>query len=422
VAALMLVLIFGTPATAPAVLLVLTTVLLTLCFAQGGNSGHGYHQRTAINLIDALREGDLSIRGAAEQSDQNAPLIRSINALATHLRAERLALHETLQLLSKVLASLDSAVMTFTADGLLRFINPAGERLLARAADMLGVHFTELGLQTLLATAGTRVQAHAFPGASGRWQVTCTAMRSQTQVGQLLVIQPIEQALRAEEARAFKRLLRVLGHEINNSIAPIASVAETLLMLTAQPLATAEQHADLRSGLHLIGQRSAALQRFTASYAQLARLPTPRLAPVCLPEMVSHVVHLFAEIELETGGPELTVFCDRDQVQQALINLLRNAKEASGAGSPISIRWQRHEQRVRVEILDRGAGLPLSDNLFVPFFTTKADGSGIGLVLSRQIIEAQHGTLELRERTDGASGAVAIMELPLHAAPPESGR
>jgi signal transduction histidine kinase len=77
---------------------------------------------------------------------------------------------------------------------------------------------------------------------------------------------------------------------------------------------------------------------------------------------------------------------------------------------------------VRVEILDRGAGLPLSDNLFVPFFTTKADGSGIGLVLSRQIIEAQHGTLELRERTDGVSGAVAIVELPLHDAPTETGR
>jgi signal transduction histidine kinase len=259
-------------------------------------------------------------------------------------------------------------------------------------------------------------------------------MRSQTQLGQLLVIQPIEQALRDEEARAFKRLLRVLGHEINNSIAPIASVAETLLMLTELPLTTAEQHADLRSGLHLIGQRCAALQRFTASYAQLARLPAPRPAPVCLPEMVRHVVQLFADIELQTTGPELTVFCDRDQVQQALINLLRNAIDATGAVEanavaagrsgcgPISLRWQRDEQRVRVEILDSGAGLPLSDNLFVPFFTTKADGSGIGLVLSRQIIEAQHGTLELRERTDGISGAVAIVELPLHDVPTETGR
>jgi two-component system, NtrC family, nitrogen regulation sensor histidine kinase NtrY len=425
--ALLLVLVFGTPAAAPALLLLLTALLLAVCLALARERDPGYQLRTAINLVDALREGDLGIRGITAQPGEAAPLIRSINALATHLRSERLALHETLQLLSKVLASLDSAVMTFTAEGRLRFINPAGERLLAGTAAELGAHCSELGLQALLATSGARVQAHAFPGASGRWQITSTAMRSQTQIGHLLVIQPIEQALRAEEARAFQRLLRVLGHEINNSIAPIASVAETLLLLTERPLTTAEQHADLRSGLHLIGHRSAALQRFTASYAQLARLPAPRLAPTDLLHLVNQVAQLFADVELVIEGPRLHVLCDRDQVQQALINLLRNAVEASklvaasdGSG-PIRLRWQRHQQRVRVTIIDGGTGLPLSDNLFVPFFTTKADGSGIGLVLSRQIIEAQHGTLELCERTDGARGAMAVLELPLYESPTESG-
>jgi two-component system, NtrC family, nitrogen regulation sensor histidine kinase NtrY len=179
--------------------------------------------------------------------------------------------------------------------------------------------------------------------------------------------------------------------------------------------------------LHLIGHRSAALQRFTASYAQLARLPVPRLAPTDLLHLVNQVAQLFADVELVIEGPRLQVLCDRDQVQQALINLLRNAIEASkrvtanDGSEPIQLRWQRHQQRVRVAIIDGGTGLPLSDNLFVPFFTTKADGSGIGLVLSRQIIEAQHGTLELCERTDGARGAMAVLELPLYESPTESG-
>jgi signal transduction histidine kinase len=163
------------------------------------------------------------------------------------------------------------------------------------------------------------------------------------------------------------------------------------------------------------------VQRFAASYAQLARLPAPQLASVSLPAMVSQVARLFPAIALETAGPELSVRCDPDQIQQALINLLRNAVEASGGRGPIALRWQRHEQRARMEILDCGEGLPPSDNLFVPFFTTKTGGSGIGLVLSRQILEAQHGTLELRERTDGATGAIAILELPLQEAPTVSG-
>jgi nitrogen fixation/metabolism regulation signal transduction histidine kinase len=409
------------------VLLLLVTLTLTVCIAFSTERGRDYHLRTAGNLIDAIREGDYSIRARASgQASGFASLVGSINALAAQLRTERLAVHETLQLLSKVLASLDSAVMTFADDGRLRFINPAGERLLAgAAATLIGSHCSELGVEELLRTSSTRVQSHAFSAGSGRWQVTSTTMRSQTQAGQLLVIQPIEQALRHEEARAFGRLLRVLGHEINNSLAPITSVADTLLMLTQQPLETSEQQADLRSGLRLIEERGAALQRFIAGYAQLARLPAPQPAVASLRTMVSHSARLFSGTGVEVeicAAEDLHVWCDADQVQQAMINLLRNAVDASAGRGPISLRWRRTGTRARLEIADCGEGLPPSDNLFVPFFTTKAEGSGIGLVLSRQIIEAQHGSLELSNRRDAVTGAVAVLELPLSMAPAVSGQ
>ncbi len=420
-AALTLVLLSGTPGTLESVLLWLVTLSLTACILGTTDPSRDYHLRTVSNLIDAIREGDYSIRALAS-SQQNGltsggiSLIRSVNALATGLRSERLALHETLQLLSKVLASLDSAVMTFAGDGRLRFINPAGERLLAGAAtNLVGTHCHALGVEELLRSSGTHVQSHAFAGGSGRWQITCTNMRSRTQAGQLLVIQPIEQALRQEEARAFGRLLRVLGHEINNSMAPIISVADTLLRLTQRPIETAEQQADLRAGLRLIEERGAALQRFIAGYAQLARLPAPQPAPTSMRVLVAHIAQLFSgtALLLESSGHVLEVWCDPDQVQQAMINLLRNAIEASAGRGPVSLRWQRGRTHARIEISDCGEGLPPSDNLFVPFFTTKTEGSGIGLVLSRQIIEAQHGTLDLRNRSDGVTGAVAVLELPL---------
>lgn len=421
--ALTLVLLSGTPSTVESVLLLLVTLGLTACIVCSTDAGRDYHLRTASNLIDAIREGDYSIRASGAVNGQvnqltsgGSNLIHSINALANELRSERLALHETLQLLSKVLASLDSAVMTFAGDGRLRFINPAGERLLARAAtSLVGTHCRALGVEELLRSPGTQVQSHAFAGGSGRWQVTSTNMRSRTQAGQLLVIQPIEQALRQEEARAFGRLLRVLGHEINNSMAPITSVADTLLMLTQRPIENAEQQSDLRAGLRLIEERSAALQRFIGGYAQLARLPAPQPAPTSLRVLVAHIAQLFSGggLLLESSDDDLEVLCDPDQVQQAMINVLRNAIEASAGRGPVLLRWQRGRTHARIEITDCGEGLPPSDNLFVPFFTTKAEGSGIGLVLSRQIIEAQHGTLDLRNRSDGVPGAVAVLELPL---------
>lgn len=414
--ALILVLAFGAPRPPEAAVLLLCVLLLTAALWRWQQRDAGQRLRTLGGLLEALREGDYSVRVAQDARDRDADgLLQRFNALAQRLQDEQRDSHESLQLLSKTLAALDGAVFAFEQDQRLRLVNPAGERLLGAAAEQLiGRSAQALGLSALFALPSGSIHAHAFAGQQGRWQIGHAALRSRSQAGQLLLVQPMERALREEEAQAFRRLLRVLSHEINNSLAPIASIADTLARLLAAAPATldADLHADLRNGLALIEQRSAALQRFLGGYARLARLPAPVPAAVALAPLCARVQRLLddARVQVEVE-PQLHLHADADQLEQVLINLLRNALE-SGGNAPVALRARRDGASALIEILDGGAGLPPSDNLFVPFFTTKPGGSGIGLVLSRQILEAQGGSLSLAPRGE-AAGSVATLRLPL---------
>jgi nitrogen fixation/metabolism regulation signal transduction histidine kinase len=374
--------------------------------------------QTVVNLLEALREGDYGVRASgAERDDDFGDISRRFNELAMRLQDEQRGLQESLQLLSKTLAALDGAVFAFERDGRLRLVNPAGERLLARpAAELLGTDAAALGLSGLFEVTSGDIVPYEFAGQAGRWQVGHATLRSRSQEGRLLVVQAMERALREEEAQAFRRLLRVLSHEITNSMAPIGSMVETLhgLLPEAGTPLDAELDADLRHGLEVIGQRSSALQRFIGQYARLARLPPPQPTTLDVASLCERVVGLFDDARIRiVPGEALNLLGDRDQLEQVLINLLRNAVEAGG-GNEVMLGWRRVETRVLVEVSDRGPGLPPSGNLFVPFFTTKVNGAGIGLALSRQIVEAQDGTLELHAR-EGERGVVARMSLPVAA-------
>lgn len=412
--ALVLVLAAGAPRLPEAIVLLLCVLVLTMALWRWQQRDAGQRLRTLGGLLDALREGDYSVRAAQDARDADGLLAR-FNALAQRLQDEQRDSHESLQLLSKTLAALDGAVFAFEQDQRLRLINPAGERLLGVAAPQaIGQSAQALGLAGLFDVPSGSIQAHAFAGQQGRWQIGHAALRSRSQAGRLLLVQPMERALREEEAQAFRRLLRVLSHEINNSLTPIASIADTLArLLAAAPQALdAELQADLHNGLSVIEQRSAALQRFLGGYARLARLPAPVPAPVALAPLCARVQRLLddARVQVEVA-PSLHACADADQLEQVLINLLRNALEAGGS-APVTLRASADGASVSIEVCDGGAGLPPSDNLFVPFFTTKPGGSGIGLVLSRQILEAQGGSLRLEARTD-AQGSVATLRLPL---------
>jgi len=369
---------------------------------------------TLAGLLEALREGDYSLRGV--QGGVLGDVVYDINALAERLQKERLEFEESTHLLGKTLAALDSAVFVFDEALVLRLMNPAGQRLLdAGRQRLFGLGAAELGLAGLLDGPPDQLALHTFPGRSGRFQIRHASLRSGGRGGRLLVVNDVGRVLREEERAAWQRLLRVLGHEVNNSLAPIQSMAGTLATLAARDPLPEDWREDFRGGLEVIGNRAAALARFLTGYGKLARLPAPQRVPLDLREVVGKVARLplahagERQVMLDEGDP-LPVDGDPDQLEQALINLVRNAVEA--AANEVRVRWRRQGERALVEVVDDGPGPPPSENLFVPFFTTKPGGSGIGLALARQIAEAHDGGVALTAREDGNQGALACLWLP----------
>jgi two-component system, NtrC family, nitrogen regulation sensor histidine kinase NtrY len=224
----------------------------------------------------------------------------------------------------------------------------------------------------------------------------------------------VSRPLRDEERQAWQRLMRVLGHELNNSLAPIKSIAGSLEQLVGRDPRPGDWEDDVRRGLAVIAARSEALSRFMAAYAQLARLPQPRMRDVALGDLVRRVAGLETRLDVRlVPGTETVIRADADQIEQLLINLIRNAVDAAlQTGGGVSVGWSVNGAEVDIGVEDEGPGLPASANLFVPFFTTKPGGTGIGLVLSRQIAEAHGGDLVLENRTE-RSGCRARLRLPV---------
>jgi two-component system nitrogen regulation sensor histidine kinase NtrY len=253
-----------------------------------------------------------------------------------------------------------------------------------------------------------------FPGGAGRWGVRRTRIRERGLPLELVVISDLTQALSEQELQAWQRLVRVLGHELNNSLAPIKSIAGSLESILARNPLPEDWRDDMRRGLNIIVSRSESLSRFIGAYARLAKLPRPQLQPLdvasCLGRAVSFETRLSVQVQ---AGPEFTVQGDPDQLEQVLINLLRNAADASLASgrAGVWVGWRRDGSMLEIWVKDEGPGLSSTANLFVPFFTTKPGGSGIGLVLSRQIAEGHGGALMLENRVDGP-GCVARLRLP----------
>jgi len=245
-----------------------------------------------------------------------------------------------------------------------------------------------------------------FGGNAGRWEVHCSSIRQGGLRHQLVVLSNVQRALREEERQAWKRLIRVLSHEINNSLTPIQSIAGSL--------SPASDEEDLERGLEVIRGRAAALGRFMTSYARLARLPPPKLGPITVRKWIERIAELDERLQVDVStGPEVTVPGDSDQLDQLLINLVRNAVDAAlETEGKVEVGWNVNGERVEVFVRDEGPGLHSTHNLFVPFFTTKPNGTGIGLALSRQIAEAHDGSLTLRNRDD-RDGCEARLRLPL---------
>ncbi len=408
------------PSTRWALTALFACVWLGFAIASGGLVT--FPLRTLSNVLAAIGEGDYSIRARAARSDDSlGEVFRELNALVDSLHAQRLGAMEASALLQNVVDEIDVAVFSFDDSHRLRLANPAAERLLAvPRGRMLGASAADLDLADCLEGDSPRIISKTFPEKVGRWELRLGVFRQDGLPHQLLVISDISRALRAEERQTWRRLIRVLGHELNNSLAPLKSVAESLRDLLSRGELPHDWREDMTSGLNLIASRTEALSRFVDGYARLAKLPPPRPAPMEVAAWIHRAAGLEQRVPVRVAeGPALSIQADAAQLDQLLINLVRNAADASLENNgAVDVGWQVNGEALDVFVADEGPGLSNPGNLFTPFFTTKPGGSGIGLVLSREIAEAHGGTLSLENRRPGP-GVEALLRLPLapHAKP-----
>lgn len=320
---------------------------------------------------------------------------------------------EASALVRKAIDAIDVAVFVFDAEGALTLCNGAAARLIgADAGKLADRSAAALGLGALLEGDSPRTLSLTLAGAPRQLEVRRGPVRHDGRPSTLVVATDLSRALRAEERPAFERLVSALGHEINNSLAPIHSIAESLRRRVGAP-DDAELAADRKSGLEVIERRAESLGRFMTSYTRLMRLPPPKRAPVDVGAWVRRVVELEKRRPIAVvAGPDVTMRADGDQLDQLLISLLRNAVDAAAeTDGAVEVGWEARGDTVTVLVRDEGPGLSDTANLFVPFFTTKANGTGIGLVLSRQIAENHGGAPTLADRAD-RRGCEARLSLP----------
>ena len=390
--------------------------------------------QTLANVIGALREEDYSFRARnAVAEDALGELSLEVNALADMLSDQKIRAIEATALLQRVVDEIDAPLFAFDPASLLRLVNPAGEHLLRQSqARMLGRSAADLKLQKCLEADNESLVELDLKDSQARWLLRRSSFRQNGVPHTLVVLSDVSRALREEERRAWQRLIRVLGHELSNSLAPIKSIAGSLNSRVSSTDMDNDVRHDLQHGLEIIEARSASLHRFLEAYRRLAQMPAPVLRDVDLPKLVARVAGLETRIKVCVhSGPAVVFVADPDQLEQMLINLVRNAADAvlelspdrttsnnlpsdsisSVNGDRVRVRWDVTEADVNLLIEDNGPGLLNPANVFTPFYTTKPSGSGVGLVLSRQIAEAHGGRIEISNR-NGERGCLVKVVLP----------
>lgn len=401
-----------------ALTLMLVACVVTVCafsFHQKSN----YQLRSLTNLLIGLNEGDYSMRGIHLQNDGAlAELVAQMNTLTDTLTKQRFIAHESQLLVSKIIQHIDVSIIAIDHQQHIALLNPAAEKLLATTQEeAVGKALNHFHAQELLAVTKQNLAPLSFLPQQGNYQVIRDQYREQGQQHDLFFITHVQGLLREHERQAWQNLIRVLSHEINNSLSPIASLANTL-----KSQANKHQLDDIYAdNLDIISQRAERLRSFIDSYRQVSFLPKPQLKLTNITQLISDIKPLFPNREIQiTSDLSKELLIDKGQIEQVMINLLKNADESMtlkvsneksteqsdiNESQGIDVKILKQGNNVMIKITDQGIGLKNTENLFTPFYSTKKQGSGIGLLLSRQIIEAHDGYLSIFNREDVKQGA-----------------
>ncbi len=403
-------------------LILLVALLGSLVLVYCHNKIHqksSYQFRSLSNLLDAMVQGDYSLRSRHSEGDEALnELVDSINSLAIRLNKQRIESIESQLLLKTVINHIDVAIIALNENSEMVLTNPAANALLQLSDGLnditLNDSFKQLAQVDAIVSGQSQVMPLTFAGQQGKFNVHVEEFRDKGKQQKLLFITDVSNMLRSEERNAWQALVRVISHEINNSLSPIGSISQSLKRLLIRQEDISEHKDYLIEGLTVVAQRTNNLANFVNSYKQIASLPEPKKQETSIANLISKISGLYQSqhIEIQTSV-DVNLSIDAVQIEQVLINLLKNAAEAiknSGGDGKVTINWQQQAKVFKLAIKDDGTGVSNPDNLFVPFYTTKAQGSGIGLVLCRQIIEAHGGKLTLTNRTDG-KGCLAVIEL-----------
>ena len=370
--------------------------------------------RDLARFFQAVRYSDFSqtyVTGGLGSSFDE--LKRSFNEVLDAFRVTRAEKEEQALYLQMVVQHIGVGLVAFDRQGEVSLINNAAKRLLRvnRLGNISDLESRGPGLAQTLTTLGPRRKALLRLEEDGEVrQLACFAalFRTGEEEHRLVSLHDIQSELEEQEMEAWQRLIRVLTHEIMNSITPIASLSATAEGLLQQETIAGEDVSDVRTAVHTIQRRSQGLLQFVDAYRDLTRVPAPdfQITPVSgLFERVTQLMgHQFQEAGVElvhaVDPPSLEVTADPGQVEQVLINLLRNACDAAGGrdGARVELTASMDRDRVVIDVADNGTGIveEALDKLFIPFFTTKQDGSGIGLSLCRQIMRLHRGTISAR--------------------------
>lgn len=417
-ALLLFISLFSHPMSVYLKILILFVVLVTVFFGAYEIRRRVVFQiKTSTNIMEAMALGDYSMR-ARKTADSGAlsEFNRLLNGLTETLSQQQLVTIEKQVLLHKVIDQIDVAIVAADQNSCITLINPAAEKLFnCRLEQMQGWPIKALGLKDVLEGDYRQVVEFEIEHIKKKVYINTDEYFEHGIKQKLIFITDIQHLLREEERQAWQRLLRVLSHEINNSLAPIASISETLARMVNGSEIETELRADLSDGLAVITERSMSLNSFIERYQQLAKLPPPTKTLFDIAPLIRNVAGLFEQQNIQVSDGQLMVFADQSQLQQVMVNLFKNAGESMRHLSEghIEVSWQKQDGQVTISIVDQGSGINNMDNIFIPFYTTKDNGSGIGLALSRQIIVNHGGDLTLNNRTDG-EGVVANIYLPIN--------